>query len=130
MALFLSFSKSRHSRKGNVPPDHVKFLFSFFHTKQFTEKGGRNPTLEMPPFLPLKDFSVGFSVLPVPDWEHTSEYAVTGACMLCCHCAPAACYSRNVVKHLRESVTNTVSVRIQTEALEQELISSHPAAPK
>lgn len=130
MALFLSFSKSRHSREGNVSPDHLKFLFSFPHTKPITEQGGRNPTLEMPPFLPLGGFSAGFCVLPAPAWEHTSAYTVTGACMLCRHCTPAACYSRNVVKHLRESMTNTASATIQTQALEQELISSHPAAPK
>lgn len=40
--------------------------------------------------------------------------------MVCSRCIPAVCYSRNVVKHLRESMTNTVSVMIQKQAVEQE----------
>lgn len=130
MALFLFFSKSRHSRKGKVPPDHLKFLFSFFHTKQFTEQGGRNPLWKHFPFLSSEIFlQVSLFCLPLSGSIQVSIKSA-GACMLCCHCTPAACYSRNVVKHLRESMTNTVSVTIQTQPLEQELISSHPAAPK
>lgn len=33
----------------------------------------------------------------------------TGACMVCSHCTPVVFYSGNVVKHLRESMTNSFS---------------------
>lgn len=113
-----------------MPLDHLRFLFSFFQTEQFTEQWGKKFHCGDGSFFTPRIFlQVSLFCLPLPGSIQAS-IELTGACKLCCHCTPAACYSRNVVKHLRESMTNTVLVTIQTQALEQELISSHTAPPK
>lgn len=71
-------------------------------------------------FLFPQRFSAGFCVCPALPRSIQVSIRRTEACMLCSHCTPAVCYSRNVVKHLRESMTNTVSVMIQRQAIEQE----------
>lgn len=101
----------------------------------FTQSRLQNREAEIPLWTCLLFYlseiflQVSLFFLPLPGSIQVNIQS-TGALMLCCHSTPAACYSRNVVKHLRESMTNIVSVTIQTQALEQELISSHPAAPK
>lgn len=130
LALFLSFSKGRQSRKGNMPPDHLKFLLSFFQTTAVYRTGRqKSHSGDISFYLSEIFLQISLFCLPLPGSIQVSAQS-SGACTLCRHCTPAACYLRNVVKHLRESMTNTVSVTIQKQALEQALISSHPAAPK
>lgn len=107
-------------------------LLSFFQTTAVYRTGRqKSHSGDISSFYLSEIFlsEVSLFCLPLPGSIQVSTQS-SGACTLCRHCTPAACYLRNVVKHLRESMTNTASVTIQKQALEQALISSHPAAPK
>ena len=107
-------SQSRYSGEGSVPPDHLQFFLSFFWSRAVYRTTGswKSHSGDASFFFP-RDFLQASVLRPPLPRSIQASGRRTGACLVCSRCTPAVCYSRNVVKHLRESVTNTVSVTIQ-----------------